>query len=243
MTVHATLTSPTSGASEQPVSGDLEFTISGLPGGRSIGLFIDIGEGFASIGGSHTSDGDKSQAYSGIDPRTDVQWYAQERDFPSGANPENGTISTFTIVQYVANLGSLNAGLTRPSSVFVNPNPVAFIAGASIGGTVFDGDTIVLIDGKITVDSVTIFILSVSGEVVPGWSFSDTSIVSEGEHEAKLFLSGTRWILGEDAGLTTDIVTRTFDAGPTPPNKVTNPIPTDTDTGIILLPTLSWQAG
>ncbi len=35
----------------------------------------------------------------------------------------------------------------------------------------------------------------------------------------------------------------TFIVGPRLPNKPTNVEPTDTDTGIILLPTLSWEAG
>lgn len=34
-----------------------------------------------------------------------------------------------------------------------------------------------------------------------------------------------------------------FTSGDPSPSKPTNPTPTDTDTGIILLPTLSWQAG
>ncbi len=40
-------------------------------------------------------------------------------------------------------------------------------------------------------------------------------------------------------------VSTSFTATPTdvPPEKPTNPTPTDTDTGIVLLPTLSWQAG
>ena len=38
-------------------------------------------------------------------------------------------------------------------------------------------------------------------------------------------------------------VTVSFTASIATPNKPTNPTPTDTDTGIVLLPTLSWQAG
>ena len=34
-----------------------------------------------------------------------------------------------------------------------------------------------------------------------------------------------------------------FTSGDPSPSKPTNPTPTDTDTGIILLPTLSWEAG
>ncbi|KKL77012.1 hypothetical protein LCGC14_2039100 [marine sediment metagenome] len=34
-----------------------------------------------------------------------------------------------------------------------------------------------------------------------------------------------------------------FTSGDGTPSKPTNPIPTNTDTGIVLLPTLSWQAG
>ncbi|KKK49221.1 hypothetical protein LCGC14_3137240 [marine sediment metagenome] len=34
-----------------------------------------------------------------------------------------------------------------------------------------------------------------------------------------------------------------FTSGDPSPNKPTNPTPTNTDTGIVLLPTLSWQAG
>ena len=243
MTVHATLTSPANGATEQPTSGNLEFTVSGLPGGRSIGIYIDIGEGFSQIGGSSVTNGDKSIPYSIITPRTVVQWYAQERDSPGGGNPENGTTQTFTIVEYEANFGSLSASMSSPSSVFDNNNPVLFAVGASISGVTFEGDVIVLIDGKITVDDVTIFTLSVLGENVPGWSFSDTKGVSEGERTAKLFLAGTRWLDGEDVGLTTDIVTKVFTALPPTPNKPISPTPSDTDTGIILLPTLSWEVG
>ncbi len=34
-----------------------------------------------------------------------------------------------------------------------------------------------------------------------------------------------------------------FTSGDSSPNKPTTPTPSDTDTGIVLLPTLSWQAG
>ena len=46
---------------------------------------------------------------------------------------------------------------------------------------------------------------------------------------------------GSGGGATVSF-TATF-VPPAPPSKPTNPTPTDTDTGIVLLPTLSWQAG
>ncbi len=251
MTVHATLTSPASGATEQPVSGNLEFTISGLPGDRSIGIFVDIGEGFTSSGGSYTTDGDKSKAYSTITPRTGVAWYAQERDFPSGANPENGPTNTFTIVQYAANFGGLFVTFHSffPSSTFPNANPVFFIASAGFDGVSFPPDDyIALLDGVLSIDDGNIIsALSVSGvefESEGGIGvLNESHVVSEGEHTAVISLAGNRWLNGEEGDLITDVYTRSFTALAPRPNKPITPFPTDTDTGVILQPTLSWEVG
>ena len=72
---------------------------------------------------------------------------------------------------------------------------------------------------------------------------NESHVVSEGEHTAVISLAGNRWLNGEEIGFITDVYTRSFTALAPFPNKPTTPFPTDTGTGIILQPTLSWEVG